>query len=200
MIYDKDTIKAWAGDSQWRALQADYARYRFEGLRPLLSEGFWAISIYRFQKMIRQSGHPMLLLPARLALALIWRVLITFTRVYISSKSDIGPGLCLTHGWLVNIDPDTKIGAHCTIFHVCTIGAGSSGTGATIGDGVYVFCHSSIIGKVTIGDNAVVAANSLVISDVPAGATAIGVPAKMIPGKFKAAPAAGGDMAQKNTA
>jgi serine O-acetyltransferase len=185
MTYDRETVKAWAGDSQWRALRADYARYRSEGLRPLVSEGFWAIAIYRFQRMVYQSKHPILLLPVRLLLAVVWRVQTTFTRVYISSKSDIGPGLCLTHGWLVNIDPDTKIGADCTILHVCTIGAGSNGTGATIGDSVKIYCHSSIIGKVTIGDNAIVAANTLVITDVPARATAIGVPAKIIPGGVK---------------
>jgi serine O-acetyltransferase len=64
---------------------------------------------------------------------------------------------------------------------MCTIGAGPRAGGATIGDHVYIGCHSSIIGAVTIGDDAMIAANSLVISDVPAGVTAIGVPAKMLP-------------------
>lgn len=196
MIYDRETVKAWAGDSQWRALQADYARYRFEGLRPLRCEGFWATAIYRFQRMIRQSNRPVLLFPLQVVLAVMWRILTTFTRVYLSAESKIGPGFVLTHGWLISIDRDTEIGAHCTIFHVCTIGAGPNGSGARIGDGVYIFCHSSVIGKVTIGDNAVVAANSLVISNVPAGATAIGVPAKIMPGFAKAAPIPSGDPAQ----
>ena len=28
MTYDRDAVKVWAGDSQWRALQADFARFR----------------------------------------------------------------------------------------------------------------------------------------------------------------------------
>jgi acetyltransferase-like isoleucine patch superfamily enzyme len=53
--------------------------------------------------------------------------------------------------------------------------------GATIGDHVFIGCHSSVIGPVVVGDDALIAANSLIIDNVPAGFTAIGVPAKMLP-------------------
>jgi acetyltransferase-like isoleucine patch superfamily enzyme len=53
--------------------------------------------------------------------------------------------------------------------------------GATIGDNVFIGCHSSITSNVTVGDGAMIPANSPVISDVPAGFTAIGVAAKMLP-------------------
>ena len=93
----------------------------------------------------------------------------------------IGPGLFIAHGGPVRVHGDTKIGADCSLHHVCTIGAGSRPGGAIIGDHVYIGCHSTILGPVTIGDCAIIAANSLVIDNVPAGCTAIGVPAKILP-------------------
>ena len=42
---------------------------------------------------------------------------------------------------------------------------------------------ATILGEVKIGDGARIAANSLVVSDVPPGAMAMGVPAKVYPGR-----------------
>ena len=46
MKYDRDTVKEWAGDSQWRAIRADYQRFREHGYSGWGSEGFWALAIY----------------------------------------------------------------------------------------------------------------------------------------------------------
>ena len=41
MKYDGDTIKQWAGDSQWRCWCADLSRFRAQGYSGYFSEGFW---------------------------------------------------------------------------------------------------------------------------------------------------------------
>lgn len=186
MKYDRNKIKSWAGNSQWRALRADYARFRSNGYSGWGSEGFWAIAIYRLQKMVHRSKPAWAWAPACLAVDLIKKAFTILTHISIDYQADVGPGLLIPHLGPIRIHGDTKIGADCSIHHVCTIGAGPKPGGATIGDHVFISCHSSIIGPVKIGDEAMIASNSLVITDVPAGATAIGVPAKVLPGTMLA--------------
>jgi serine O-acetyltransferase len=175
--YDGDTIKAWAGDSQWRAFRADLARFRKHGYSGWGSEGLWALVIHRLQNVVRRRRPRWLWMPFRLILQLVNKLFTVVTHTNIHPDAQIGPGLLIPHVGL-RVHGSTKIGADCTIHHVCTIGAGPRAGGATIGDHVVIGCHSAIIGAVTIGDGATVAPNSLVISDVPAGATAMGVPAR----------------------
>jgi serine O-acetyltransferase len=181
MKYDRNTVKAWAGDSQWRALQADLARFRVHGYSGWVSEGFWALVLYRLERSARSSRPRWLWAPARLGLALVRKLFTVITHIALDPNAQIGPGLLIPHVGPVRVGAGVKIGADCALFHVSTIGANlQTGAGATIGDHVFIGCHSSILGPVTIGDSATISANSLVISDVPAGATAIGVPARMI--------------------
>jgi len=182
MKYDKDTVKDWAGRSQWRALQADLARFQAQGHSGWGSEGFWALVIFRCQKMVANRSPKWLWLPARVILAIIKKVFTLFTHISLDSGAEIGPGLFIPHVGSIRVHSDTQIGADCALHHVTTIGAtGGDETGAVIGDHVYISCHSSILGSVVIGDGAKIGANSLVITDVPAGALAVGVPAKIVP-------------------
>src|SRR6185437_2688103 len=169
------------GDSQWRACRADFARFRSHGYSGWGSEGFWALAVFRIQKIVRARRPRLLWAPARLGLGIGRKFLKVLTKIEIDPGAEIGPGLLIPHGGPINVNGETRIGADCAIYQSCTIGAGRrSGAGAIIGDHVYIGCQSSIIGAVKIGDGALIAANSLVITDVPAGYTAIGVPAKMV--------------------
>jgi serine O-acetyltransferase len=181
LSYDRNTVKGWAGDSQWRACQADWTRFREHGYSAWGSEGFWALGLHRLQKVVRELQPGWLWAPARLVLRVVRKLFVIVTLIDIGPDTEIGPGLIIPHGGPIRVHGDTKIGADCALHHMCTIGAGPRPGGATIGDHVYIGCHSSIIGAVTVGDGAMIAANSLVISNVPAGFTAIGVPAKMLP-------------------
>ena len=183
MNYDRNTVKAWVGDSQWRASRADLARFRNHGFTGWGSEGYWALVIYRLQKSVRRHRSIWLWTIPRIGLALARKLLTVVIQIDIHPDAEIGPGMLIPHGGPIRVHADSRIGADCALHHVCTIGAGPRPGGAVIGDHVYIGCHSSIIGAVTIGDSAVIAANSLVISDVPAGFTAIGVPAKNLPAK-----------------
>jgi len=179
--YNPHTIKAWAGDSQWRACRADWARFRKDGFSAWGSEGFWALALHRLQKTIRRQHPGWLWAPILLMLSIVRKLFVIVTLIDIHPDAEIGPGLIIPHGGPIRVHGTTKIGADCALHHMCTIGAGPRPGAATIGDHVFIGCHSSIIGAVTIGDSAMIAANSLVISNVPAGFTAIGVPAKMLP-------------------
>jgi len=178
--YDGDTIKAWAGNSQWRAFRADLAHFREHGYSGWGSEGFWALVIHRLQKVVHGYRPRWVWMPIRLTLGVANKLFTMVTHINIHPDAQIGPGLLIPHVG-VRVHGNTRIGADCTIHHVCTIGAGPRVGGATIGDHVIIGCHSSIIGAVIIGNGAVIAPNSLVISDVPAGATAMGVPARILP-------------------
>jgi serine O-acetyltransferase len=180
MKYDRATVKQWAGDSQWRALRADLARFQSNGYSGWASEGFWALAIYRCQKSAHNARPNWIWTPARVALAIIKKMFTLVTHISIDYDAEIGPGLLIPHCGPIRVHGATRIGADCCLHHVCTIGAGRTPGGAVIGDHVWIGCHSSILGPVIIGDDATIAANSLVIANVPAGATAIGVPARVL--------------------
>ncbi len=180
--YHGSTVKAWAGDSQWRALRAELARFKDEGYTGWGSEGFWALVLHRALKAARNAQPTWLCAPVRMFLRVLRKLFALLTLIDIDPDAEIGPGLIIPHGGPIRVHGDTKIGADCALHHMSTIGAGPRPGAAQIGDHVFIGCHSSVIGPVTIGNGAMIAANSLVISNVPAGFTAIGVPAKMLPG------------------
>jgi serine O-acetyltransferase len=179
--YDRETVKAWAGNSQWRALRADLARFRSQGYSGWASEGFWALALYRMQKIVLGYRSQWILAPVRFVLIVARKLFTLVAHIDIDPAAEIGPGLLIPHVGTIRVHGATKIGADCSLYHGCTIGAGPRPGGAIIGDHVFISCNSSIIGAVKIGDGAVIAANTLVIDDVPPNATAIGVPARVLP-------------------
>lgn len=180
MKYDPDTVKQWAGDGQWRALQADYQRFRLHGLSGWGSEGLWALAIYRAQRGLLKAKGRRLWAPVAGALEVLRKVLVIVTGLDLHPGADIGAGVLIQHGSQVRVIENARIGVGCTLSQVCSIGAVASGR-PRIGDHVYIGPHACILGPVTIGDGATIAACSLVLSDVPAGHTAIGVPARIVP-------------------
>jgi serine O-acetyltransferase len=179
MVYDRDTVKAWAGDSTIRAIRADLARFRKAGYSGWGTEGFWALLLYRVQRSTRAKRPRWVWAPCGILIGIAKKLFTTITHMDIHPDAQVGPGLLIPHVGPLRIHGLTVIGADCAIHHVCTIGAGPTPGGARIGDHVLIGCHSSIIGPVTIGDNSVISANTLVLSDVPPNSTAIGVPARV---------------------
>jgi serine O-acetyltransferase len=181
MKYDPDTVKEWAGSSQWRALQADYQRVRLYNRSGWKSEGFWAVAIYRMQRALRKSRTPWLWAPASMLLAIARKLLQILTGIELHPGAEIGAGLIFLHDSQIRVAEGVQIGVDCVLGHLCTIGVGPTPGVAKIGDHVHISPHSCILGPVTIGDRARIGAGSLVLSDVPAGHTAIGVPARILP-------------------
>lgn len=98
---------------------------------------------------------------------------------------EIGPGLCIHHGYGLVVNPRTVIGANCTLRHATTFGAREATPGKnsglpTLGDGVNIGPHCVILGPVRIGNEATIGAGSVVVRDVPEGAVAVGNPARIL--------------------
>jgi serine O-acetyltransferase len=183
MTYDGNTVKAWAGNSQFRAWRADLARFKQHGYSGWGSEGFWALTVYRMQRAVLASEYPWLWLPLRILLGAAKKLLTMVTHINLHPNAKIGPGLLIPHVGPIQVFPWATIGADCAIHHVCTIGAGSRPGGLVIGDHVMLGCHTCVLGPVTVGDGAKIGAGAVVVSDVPAWATAVGVPARVVGGK-----------------
>lgn len=179
--YDRDTVKGWVGDSQWRALQADYQRFRSHGYSGWGSEGFWALAIYRAQRGLQKSRRRFLWKPAELLLAILRKALQVVLGVDLHPEAEIGAGLLIQHASQVRVTQDAKIGVDCVLSQINTIGTGVTPGAPNIGDHVYIGPHTCILGPVRIGDGSTIAPCSLVMSDVAAGHTAIGVPARTLP-------------------
>ena len=180
-VFVRDTVKEWAGDSQWRALKADYQRCRQHGYSGWGSEGFWALAIYRAQRALRKSRRRLLWTPAALALAVLRKALQIIAGIELHPEAEIGAGLLIQHASQVWVSRDTRIGVDCTLSQICSIGSYLTLGAVKIGDFVYFAPQVCVLGPVTIGDEATISPCSLVLSDVPAGHTAIGVPARIIP-------------------
>jgi serine O-acetyltransferase len=181
MKYEGAYVTEWAGESQWRAWRAEYARFRENGYTAWVSEGFWALTIYRLQKAVQRRPHSVPWAPLRTMLKVLRKLVVLATMIDIHPDAEIGPGLIIPHGGPIRVHGGAKIGADCALHHMCTIGAGPRPGAAQIGDHVFIGCHATTVGPVRIGAGAMIAANSLVICDIPPGVTAIGVPAKILP-------------------
>ena len=101
--YNPDTIKAWAGDSQWRAYRADWARFRTNGFTAWGSEGFWALALHRLQKAIRKQHPEWLWAPLLLVLCIVRKLFAIITLIDIHPDAEIGPGLIIPHGGPIRV-------------------------------------------------------------------------------------------------
>jgi acyl-CoA synthetase (AMP-forming)/AMP-acid ligase II/serine acetyltransferase/acyl carrier protein len=178
--YDASKVKEWAGESQFRAWRADLARFRKWGHSGWVTEGFWALTVYRAQRGLRPHRGKWWARAPGIGLSLARKAIDVVTHIHLDEEAEIGPGLLIPHSGPVRVHAEAKIGADCALLHVTTIGAGTRPGAAHIGDHVMVGCHAAILGPVRIGDSAMIASSSLVLTDVPSRCTAIGVPARLI--------------------
>jgi serine O-acetyltransferase len=99
-------------------------------------------------------------------------------------NAKLGGGLILLHGQGVVVHVDAEVGPNCLIAQGVTLGVNERTGGAPrLGGRVDVGPGAKILGGVTIGDNAKIGANAVVLDDVPAGALAVGIPARILPGR-----------------
>lgn len=102
--------------------------------------------------------------------------------VWIGPKVQAGPGLFLGHPRGLVVNPDTKIGSHCSIIQHVTIG----GPNITIGDFVEINSGANLIsndrgrGELHIGNNVIIGAGAVVLTDVDDCSVVAGVPARVV--------------------
>ncbi len=142
--------------------------------------GFRAIFIYRICSKIKEkrskSSYPFYVI-------LYWAH-ICYTRkrgIQLPIETKIDKGLRIMHPFDIVINPETKIGANCTIFNGVTIGRVRGKLGLPeIGNNVVISAGAKVIGNVKIGNNVMIGANAVVVRDVPNNATVGGIPAEII--------------------
>ncbi|MFC6732921.1 serine O-acetyltransferase [Haladaptatus sp. DYSN1] len=118
---------------------------------------------------------------------LIARIISQFARfltgIEIHPGAKIGRRLFIDHGMGVVIGETAVIGDDVVMFHGITLGGTSEDPKKrhpTLGDGVLLGAHATLLGPITVGDDAQIGAGAVVIEDVAPGATMIGVPAKAV--------------------
>jgi serine O-acetyltransferase len=156
--------------------------YRTHG-RTWTNRGLWAMTLYRFGRWALGVRLP----PLRWALGKTYGLLNLFSPVFtgvaMDRMMDIGRDFHIVHPGLVVLHVQAVFGDRCGVMHNVTVGQNMSGGAPRFGNDVFIGTGASVLGEITIGDGAWIAANSLVVSDVPAGALAMGVPARVYPGR-----------------
>lgn len=106
------------------------------------------------------------------------------TGIEIHPGATFGRRVFIDHGMGIVIGEMAEVGDDCTIYQGVTLGGTSLVKGAkrhpTLGKGVIVGAHASVLGGFTVSDGARVGSGAVVTKPVPAGATAVGNPARII--------------------
>ncbi len=121
--------------------------------------------------------------PLFFVLLAINRLIYPLVRMYsgleLAAKTQIGPGLFVTHFGPAVFHSNVIAGRNLTVEQGVTIGLGPTGV-PCIGNDVYIGTGAKIINGITIGDHASVGAGAVVVKDVPAHCVVVGVPARPI--------------------
>ena len=162
-----------------------YSRRRIFWESVIFKAGFQAVLLYRVSHWLYQRGwvYPPWFM-SRLSIAI--------TGAEIEFNARIGPGLFVSHPVGIVVGRGTVIGSNVTLFQGVTFGVKSWHPDAItkfprVGNKCYFFTGAAVLGDVTIGDNCIVGAHAVVTSDLPDGSLALGIPAKVYPGKGKEA-------------
>lgn len=147
----------------------------------IFKAGFQAVLLYRVSHWLFQQGW---IYPA-------WflsRLSVAITGAEIEFNAEIGPGMFVSHPVGIVVGRGTVIGSEVTLFQGVTFGVKSWHPNdirkfPRVGNKCYLFAGAAVLGGVTIGDNCIVGAHAVLTEDLPDGAMALGVPARIYPGK-----------------
>jgi serine O-acetyltransferase len=171
----------------WRHIYRDFKRYEATGdswPTILLSQGFWASSVYRISRAAVTGARPRFLRgPLRAAALLAQKLMEIVTGICIPTQCEIGEALYIGHYGGIILPRHGRIGHNCSFAQNSTIGVAGTGEnrGApVIGNRVFVGAHSVVVGKITIGEDAMICAGSIVTRSVPPRAVVMGNPARVV--------------------
>ncbi|HET8591634.1 MAG TPA: serine O-acetyltransferase EpsC, partial [Nakamurella sp.] len=124
--------------------------------------------------------------PFRLPARLLSQLARAVTGIEIHPAATIGRRFFIDHGMGVVIGETADVGDDVIMFHGSTLGGISMSRGKrhpTVGDRVLIGAGAKILGPVRIGDDVKIGANAVVVKDVAAGRVAVGVAARILPGR-----------------
>lgn len=161
--WDADLKRSAMGRSAWR------------------EQSLWALWVYRFGRRVDAKAPGW-----RRTLQLrVYRVLFTIvetaTGISLPKEVQIGPGLRIWHFGGIFVNPETVIGAGCTLRQGVTLGNRVEGGPCPIvEDRVEIGAYAQVLGGVRLGHDCRIGAMAVVLRDVPAGCTAVGNPARLL--------------------
>lgn len=175
------------------ALKADTHRkfgYTDSGLAfkgALLDPAFRVLACLRLCQAAQQlpsSWRWLAVPPARL----LYRMVSQMAGIEIPWRTDIAPGLALTHGRGIVVNAGARIGRNVTLFHGVTLGQrdhiDAQGRRHTlypvIEDEVWIGPHAIIVGGVTVGKGSRIAGGAYVFEDVPPYCVVLGNPGQIV--------------------
>ena len=95
--------------------------------------------------------------------------------------TNIGPGLLFAHYGTVVFTRRAQIGAFFTVYHGCTIGTNDSGQGPIIGNYVFQYAGSHVLGRCKLGDHCRIGANAVALNlACEPRSTIVGIPAHAV--------------------
>ncbi len=179
-------------DDAWTALNADTFRQYGEFSWGRLLKGAAARRTFRVIVTMRlcQAAHSSrgLLRAFLLLFRMLHRLSTQLAGLDLSWRTDIQPGLAITHGWGLVISPNARIGKNVTLFHGVTLGARHRiardgerlAEYPVLEDEVWIGPHAIIVGGVTIGRGSRIAGGAFVTESVPPRSIVSGNPAVII--------------------
>lgn len=175
------------------ALKADTVRQFGRFTWWLVAKGFLASPTYRVLVTFRccqaaQQCHPALRWPALVFARLLHGVACQWAGIELPWRTEIAPGLALTHGRGIVINVGTRIGSNVTLFHGVTLGQrdhiDSEGrrftTYPVIEDEVWIGPHAIVVGGVTIGRGSRIAGGAYVFRSIPPYSLVLGNPGEVV--------------------
>lgn len=177
--------------SAWSSLKADtfrqYGEFTWEHVitGALTRRTFRAVVTMRLCQIAYSRGALRVSLPF---FKVLHRLATHLAAIDLSWRTDVKPGLAITHGWGLVVSPGARIGKNVTLFHGVTLGRrdriAQDGTRLTeypvLEDEVWVGPHAIIVGGVTIGCGSRIAGGAFVIENVPPHSIVSGNPAVIV--------------------
>ncbi|WP_338844847.1 serine acetyltransferase [Massilia sp. W12] len=176
---------------KWNALKADTWRIYGRFSWGCVLRGFFSNRTYRVictlrlcQAAAQGGAWKLALIPAKI----LHRWATHQAAMDLSWQTAIGPGIALTHGWALVVNPGAQIGRNVTLFHGVTLGRrdriAADGSRQTefpqIEDEVWIGAHAIIVGGVTIGRGSRIGAGAFVTEDVPPYSVVTGNPSSIV--------------------
>ena len=149
------------------------------------AQGFWAMVVYRFGRW-RYGVRPTIM---RKFFSLIYHVLFKFvqiiTGIELPCEAEVGRNFVIDHFGGIVISGYARFGENCRIRDGVVIGLRrvEETSAPIIGNNVDIGSGAKVLGPIRIGDNVHIGANAVVLCDVPDNSIAVGVPAKVKPGR-----------------
>jgi serine O-acetyltransferase len=163
----------------WKAHGCDWTR-----------PGFQAIAIHRFGNWRMQIRPRVARAPFTMLYQALYRSMRNIYGIELPYSARVGRRVVIEHQNGIVIHGNAVIGDDCIIRQGVTLGNRTlerPQEAPTLGNRVNVGAGAKIIGAVSVGDDAQIGANAVVHHDVPPGTIAVGIPARLVRRRIRAA-------------